>query len=108
MVVVWSKRARKDLTGIWEYYYPRNLRAAVKIMQAIRSTERKIANNPRIAPVELELEDFPQGFRSIVVKKLHKIVYFINDNEIRISAVWDCRRNPDTLRSIVKHNNGTD
>ncbi len=72
------------------------------MVKAIRAAERLIADNPLIAPVELQLEDFPQGFRSIVAGKLHKIVYFVDGDELRVSAVWDCRRNPDTLLKIAK------
>jgi hypothetical protein len=29
--------------------------------------------------------------------KKYKIIYFIDDEIVHISAIWDCRRNPETL-----------
>ncbi len=97
MVVVWSARAQRELAAIWDYYSAKSIPAAVKIVRTIHSAVHKLANFPEIAPVELWLEEFPEGFRSFVVQKIHKIIYFIKDDKIYIVALFDCRRNPATL-----------
>jgi plasmid stabilization system protein ParE len=100
MVVEWTPEAKRDLTGILDYYGSRNFRAAVKIVNAIDSAVLRMGRMPLAAPVELLLSDRPEGFRSVVVRRIHKLVYYIDD-KVNIVAVWDCRRNPMVLREFV-------
>ncbi len=101
MVVIWTPPAKNDLAGIWAYYSVRNMRAAVKIVKNIQSILVLVAQNPNIAPAERMLDDRPEGFRSFVVRKRHKVIYHVNDDIIEVVAVWDCRRNPDLLRRMT-------
>jgi plasmid stabilization system protein ParE len=101
MVIEWSPKAKRDLAGIWNYYSERNLRAAAKILGEIDSAVLRIGRMPLSAPVELSLEDRPEGFRSMVVKHNHKVVYFLADGKVNIAAVWDCRRDPVDLKGSV-------
>jgi plasmid stabilization system protein ParE len=101
MVVVWSARANRDLAEIWNYYGSKNLRAAVRIVRDIRMAALKLEKMPMMAPLELLLDDMPEGFRSVVVKKMHKIVYRIEGDTVGIVTIWDCRRDPVALREKV-------
>jgi plasmid stabilization system protein ParE len=101
MVVEWSNRAKKDMAQIWEYYRSKNESAAIRILKRIRSSALILAFSPRIAPRERQLEEFPQEFRSMVVKGIHKIVYYIDGDKVNVVTIWDCRRNPEILRKIV-------
>lgn len=48
-------------------------------------------------------EDFSIAYRSIVINRLSKMVYYIdNDTVIYIVAFWDCRRELKALASQVK------
>jgi plasmid stabilization system protein ParE len=67
-----------------------------------------LAENPHAGRIELLLEDLPGGFRSFVVQKRHKVVYNIDGDTINVAFIWDCRRNPLTLRKIAEQDNGTD
>jgi plasmid stabilization system protein ParE len=53
-----------------------------------------LRENPRIGPVEPLLFEAPVTYRSIVVNRLNKIVYWINEGNIEIVDFWDCRREP--------------
>ena len=44
--------------------------------------------------VEPLLEGTPVLYRSIVVNRLNKLVYFIEEQTIEIVAVWDTRSEP--------------
>ena len=55
-----------------------------------------------IGKVEPYFDELPDGFRSIVVSRLNKIVYRILEDCIEISDFWNCRRNPETLVSNIK------
>jgi plasmid stabilization system protein ParE len=101
MVVVWSPQAKEDLEGIWEYYSSKNIRAAVKMINGIRSAVLLLEANPHIGSVEQQLNHRAEQFRSVVVMKNHKVVYYIDGDKVYLVLIWDCRRNPKTLRKIV-------
>jgi plasmid stabilization system protein ParE len=102
MVVVWSARANRDLAEIWNYYSSKNLRAAVRIVRNVRKATLRLEKMPLMAPVERLLDDMPEEFRSVVVKKSYKIVYRIEAGTVGIVTIWDCRRDPAKLRENVR------
>lgn len=72
-------------------------------LQKVRETRRLLADNPYLGPVEPLLAERAQSYRSVVVGKLNKMVYYIEeDTVIYVVAFWDCRREPDTLAGQVK------
>jgi plasmid stabilization system protein ParE len=100
MVIEWSAQAQKDLDEIWDYYSPKNLSAAIKIIRNIKSAESILYNVPLAAPVELLLEDRPEGFRKLI-KGNYKIIYHIEAEAVYVSTVFDCRCDPAKLRKRV-------
>lgn len=52
-----------------------------------------LADNPLLGFYEQALSSEPQGFRSLVHEH-YKIIY--------ISAIFDCRQNPDKLRTSIR------
>lgn len=40
------------------------------------------------------LSDYGQSYRSIVINRLNKLIYYIKDNTVLIAAFWDTRREP--------------
>jgi plasmid stabilization system protein ParE len=89
------------LVEIWNYYSSKNSRAAVRIVRNIRKETLRLEKMPLMAPVERLLDDMPEEFRSVVVKKSHKIVYRIEGDTVGIVTIWDCRRDPAELRENV-------
>ena len=63
-----------------------------------------LADNPYLGPVEPLLADRMQTYRSVVVAKLNKMVYYVEDDDkiIYVVAFWDCREEPATLARQVK------
>lgn len=51
-----------------------------------------------MAAIEPLLEDFPQAFRALVVKKHYKVIYYIEKDTIYAVTIWDCRQNPNKLK----------
>ena len=41
-------------------------------------------------------------YRSIVVHKLFKLVYYVKGDTLHIAALWDTRREPDTQSATTK------
>lgn len=55
-----------------------------------------------MAPIEPLLEGYLHPYRSPVVKKKYKIIYYISNDLIYITAVWDCRRSDNRLLRFIK------
>ncbi len=73
---------------------------ARKIVREIYNRTNILATNPRIGQREELLDGLPDEFRRLV-KGNYKIVYAIDETTVVIVTVWDCRRNPYTLRRSV-------
>lgn len=72
-------------------------------LQKVREIRLLLNGNPYLGPVEPLLAERVQSYRSVVVGKLNKMVYYIDkDTVIYIVAFWDCRQEPTALASQVK------
>ena len=102
MKVIWMPLAKETLRDTSDYIckeFGKKIRN--EFIQEVRHTSRLIGNNPYIGKVEPYLDELPDGFRSIVVSRLNKIVYRILEDRIEISDFWNCRRNPKNLVSNI-------
>ena len=68
----------------------------------VKETRMLLATNPYLGPIEPLLADLPKTYRSVVIGKLNKMVYHIEDNHIEIDDFWDCRREPQALADEVR------
>jgi len=101
MEIIWLPLAEDALDNIFYFYAENNVSAARKIIANIKREVECLSLFPEMAAKELLLEDYPQNFRSLVIKHHHKAVYFIENNTIYIADVWDCRQNPDDLQNRI-------
>ena len=103
MKVIWMPLAKKALRDTSEYI--RNefgKRVRDEFIQDVRHTSLLIGNNPHIGKIEPLLDELPDGYRSIVVSHLNKIVYRVLEDCIEIHDFWNCRRSPETLSARIK------
>jgi len=68
--------------------------ARLKFRHEIAHVSQLLLQNPNLGPAEPYLADAPVLYRSIVVNRLNKIIYWINDDVIEIVDFWDTRREP--------------
>ena len=103
MEINWRPEANKALYGIYRFYAEKNRKVAEQIVSDITQAVDKLSHFPKMAPVEDMLAGLADEFRSMVVYRLFKVVYFINEpaNEIVIVTIFDCRQNPAKLRESV-------
>lgn len=40
------------------------------------------------------MQEVEQAYRSIIVRRLNKVVYYVKDDTIHVAAFWDTRREP--------------
>jgi plasmid stabilization system protein ParE len=98
------KRAEKHLDDIYDFLKLKSEDAAVDVYNEILDEIERLKSFPEMAPIETNLIDFPEIFRALVIRKTYKVIYYIKNDRICISAVWDCRQNPNKLKSKLKKN----
>jgi len=91
--IVWSSNAKFDLLKILEYFYIRNgsKTYSVKLNSKIRRAVRLLSNHPFLG-----LQSDVENVRALVEGD-YAIFYQVDIETIRITAIWDCRQNPDNL-----------
>jgi len=102
MIIQWTQKAENQLDEIFDFIKVESEISAVRIYNQILDEVEILAKFPNIAPVEPLLENEPITYRSLLVKRRYKVVYFVNDKLIYIVAVFDCRQNPDKLKKYIE------
>ena len=95
MKVTWSAKAEDAMHQI-EYYilakFGEDSRS--QFMKEVERVAYLLEEMPDIGHPEPLLAHRPQGYRSITIHRLSKMVYYIHGDSIRIAAFWDTRREP--------------
>jgi len=104
MKVIWEEPASRRLDEVYEFIAAESLTAAVKIFNDIVNQTARLADFPQMAAVEPLLVDLPETFRSLVIHRNYKAVYYIDNaaEEVIIVDLWDCRQNPSDLTKSIK------
>jgi toxin ParE1/3/4 len=100
MRIVWSNLSRYQLQEIYDYYATKvHATLASRIIDRIILDAEKLIHEPFIGQREPLLAKRPQDFRYLVSGN-YKIIYWVDNNIIRIASVFDCRQNPEKLKSF--------
>lgn len=93
----------KKLDSIYQFYInTKNTKTAIKIFNEILDAVDTLIDFPQKGPVEDELSGHQGEYRSLLVRKHYKVIYYLEDETIFIAAIWDCRQNPQTNVSKIK------
>jgi plasmid stabilization system protein ParE len=89
--ISWSIEAEKDLIEVLEFYIQRNktISYSQKLYSKIKKDISAISKNPKLG-IRTEYDTV-----RVLITGDYQIVYEILDNNIVISMLWDCRRNPE-------------
>ena len=101
MKIVFSDYALMQLEKIYYFLQNQNVNAAIHIHNPILDEIEKLKNFPQMAAIEPELFGLSHTYRSLVVRKRYKVVYYTEKDIIRISAIFDCRQNPRKLQDMI-------
>ena len=105
MRVFWTAFAERQLDDIYAYIQHYSSRSAADIYNKIVDESALLARFPRMWAIEPLLASYPEEYRSFIVRKHYKVVYYIeNDSVIYVVAVFDCRQNPAKLSRFVGDN----
>jgi len=98
--VFWTETALNNLEDIFEYYkYKAPVRVARKLVKAMVKSTLKLQESPQIGRKEDLLSDRKFEYRFLVVGN-YKIIYWIENNYIKIATVFDCRQNPEKIKKL--------
>ena len=103
MNIVFSDLVLKQLESIYNYLQTKSNYAGSIIHNQILDEIERLRYFPQMAPIEPELIGFVHAYRSLVVKKSYKIIYYIEDDTVYISALFDCRQDPQKLKNSLQN-----
>jgi len=104
MVVIWTEFAENKLKQVFDYYNDvAGYNVAKKIVTKIKKSAELLEIMPLMAPIEVGLKKCKFKHRALVVNKIFKVVYFIDEKTecIVIATIWDCRRDPIKLQEDI-------
>lgn len=103
MKVIVQKAAARQISRTYTYGERHfGKQAAEKTHARIMEALRLLAANPRLGIAEPLLASRKREYRSIVVHKLFKLVYYVKDETLYIAALWDTRREPRAQAGNLK------
>ena len=73
-----------------------------RFMQEVEDVAYLLEKMRELGHYEPLLSEYEQGYRSILINHLSKLIYYIKDNTILISALWDTRREPKSQAKEIK------
>lgn len=98
MRIIWSEDAQSELGLILEYGAATfGERAAGRFYREVLDNEVRLLSFPCMGKIEPLLAGRPQNFRSLVIHKHYKLIYYIDEDTIYIAALIDTRADPDSL-----------
>lgn len=89
--IFWTEFATNQLEQIFDYYkYKASLDVAKKIVSNIVDRTILLEKNPLMGTKEPLLEKRQNDYRYLVEGN-YKIIYWVENNYVKISSVFDCR-----------------
>ena len=104
MKLVWTERALKHLDKIYAHHLSLTYseRAASLLYNHILDESERLLIFPLLGIVESNLCNANIEYRSLVVHGgRFKLIYFIDNENIVIAALWNCRMNPDSMSDVI-------
>ena len=96
--LIWSKKAKTSLKGIYLYIKKDSPAAAEKVRLKIILQSEKLLLFPEKFSEEELLREVPGNFRSVSIWR-YKIVYEIDRDKVVIIDIFDGAQNPDKLKT---------
>lgn len=100
--LIWLDTARTDLNTVYCFNQSKGIKYAKNIVNHIIDTSFVLKRFPYSGPTESLLAGRDIPYRSLVIDKHHKVIYFIEEEAVYIAAVWDTRQDPDLLTQAIK------
>jgi plasmid stabilization system protein ParE len=102
MKLLFAPEALEDMENIYRYYAEYSEIYAVDLYNYIIEEAELLKNFPHKAQREPLLEEYPEDYRSLIVWRSYKLVYFLEKETVNVVAVFDCRQNPEKLKKNIQ------
>ena len=101
--VIWHDQAKEALRNTAKYIRERfGIQVRENFRNEVDNVQKQLMNNPYMGPEEPLLADKTIKYRSFVINKLNKIVYYVEKDTIHIADFWDTRKEPKNQADQVK------
>ena len=101
--VIWHDQAKEALRNSAKYIRERfGIQVRENFRNEVDNVQKQLMNNPYMGPEEPLLADKTIKYRSFVINKLNKIVYYVEKDTIHIADFWDTRKEPKNQADQVK------
>lgn len=98
MRIIWSDRAFVRRQAIEDYIlFSFGFVAHTEYVEAVEDWKKLVLDNPNIGKVEPLLANMRKEYRSYVISKLTKCIYYVENDFIVVVDWWDTRRGIKTL-----------
>ena len=99
MKIIWTEPALDELVDIYQYLLDNtSVSVAKKLIEDILNTNQ-IESFPKSGAIEPNLKRTGKEYRYIIRgHKRYKIIYRIANTVIYITDVFDCRKDPSTMK----------
>ena len=95
MIVKWSARAIKSLHVVEAYILQEfGEQARAKFMSSAKEAAERLEQFPMVGQEEPLLTHRKNLYRSLVIERKSKMIYYSDDQLIIIADFWECRREP--------------
>ena len=103
MTTHWHKRAAAQLHQVEDYVLRKfGERTRQEFMDEVEQTVLALADSPVMGKLDPLFAHRKQAYRSIIIRRLNKLVYYVKDDTLHIAAFWDTRREPKNQARKVK------
>lgn len=103
MKVEWTSQAKSAVRKTIKYVEDNfGKRSALSLAKELVLCEQYLANNPYIGKIEPLLDGRAVTYRCLIVRRLNKIIYRIDNECVTIVDFWNLRRSPENLQKQVK------
>lgn len=96
--VFWTDTAKYQLEDIFDYYKSKaSINTAKKLVGKIVDKTLTLEKNPTVGQKEELLSERKKEYRYLVEGN-YKIIYWVEQNLVKVASVFDCRQNPDKMK----------
>lgn len=103
MEIIWADEAFSAWKETIDYIVQEfGARAAENFYKKIEEGQDNLSTSPLIGKIEPLLKNRSRSYRSLVINKRSKLVYYIEGETINIVDFWDTRREPTQQANKLK------
>lgn len=103
MNVLWMQEAEDAMREFALYIFLRfGLQGWTKFEQKLCETEHLVSDNPNIGKIDPLFEERSKTYRSVLINRRSKMVYYVENDTVVVDGFWDCRRDPVAQAKRVK------